>query len=819
MAGVRVAPPRLVVVTAGENSATVEWSASFHAVSGSIDSYRVYSKPSSIADYSACPPTVSELSAGQNCSVKYSFSTDSTEQFSVTIENLATGNHDFIVRAVKNISEADFDPDLHQSSADCESCEVQNIAISDSNENSADPVISPVSSSSGGGGRSISTLTDSETLHSSDSPASTSRTVVTKIFETPNRIDFVVDLDDSLDKEEVSLDISSFGQNKITNPRLIEVGYLEEKEIWQSLKDVQINGAEVIVEIESNAIISVRFFEAEILENIQDSRIETKKAILPTVDGVIPIAVRLKNEVMEIEISPQTKIQDLLGEIFNRVIHPPQIISAPSVKEEDLKIESAVLVGSSRGNIVFDKSVKITLPTKNLRNPKLVFFDEFSGEWLLVRDVISQKFGGEISIDGETISAFVDYFTIFAVASIEGSAIAKLEKKSADWIPTIGEIFRDLSKKHWAYDFIISLKNQKIIDGYPDLTFRPNDSINRAELTKIALSAFPGEDIGELTESFFDVEVGSWFEPFVNKAQKLKIVNGYPDGLFRPANFINRAEALKILVGAAGFQINSTKSQFLDVFADDWFAPFVVFAETGGVIGGYPVGIPAFEFSRKLQIGMNGDDVGVLQFLLSELGFYSGLTSSYFDELTQLALIDFQSANFREGNFQIGVLDEITKSRIYELTQINLLRVAYEFHPNQLITRAEVAKIVSILLDLKKTGHSFDVIAETNFDRWPIFDLSQVEFDASFTDRTTLDLLTSYGLFDEESSVKAQPSEVEIDFTILLIGGGVAFTILLIIMIILLIHYRRLSTFAQDSTEIMQGSLDEKPKSRRDTRQ
>jgi len=128
-AGVRVAPPISVAVTAGQNSATVEWTASPHAVSGSIDSYRIYSKLSTSTDYSDCPPSAEEVAEGKNCSVEYSFSTDASEQFSLAIENLIPENYDFIVRAVKNVGGGDFDSALHESSLDCASCGIQNVAI------------------------------------------------------------------------------------------------------------------------------------------------------------------------------------------------------------------------------------------------------------------------------------------------------------------------------------------------------------------------------------------------------------------------------------------------------------------------------------------------------------------------------------------------------------------------------------------------------------------------------------------------------------------------------------------------------------------
>ncbi|MCF7836410.1 peptidoglycan-binding protein, partial [Candidatus Gracilibacteria bacterium] len=152
--------------------------------------------------------------------------------------------------------------------------------------------------------------------------------------------------------------------------------------------------------------------------------------------------------------------------------------------------------------------------------------------------------------------------------------------------------------------------------------------------------------------------------------------------------------------------------------------------ERKGVVGGYPLEFGKYEFPRELQFGSNGEDVGVLQFLLREMGFYAGKTSFYFGNLTIDSLTKFQEKNLIAGSFRAGVFDEITKNKIYELTEINQSRVVYEFRPANPITRAEVAKIVSILLDLKNQGFSLDAkIHESSSQAKPRFDLTKVEFE------------------------------------------------------------------------------------------
>ena len=106
--------------------------------------------------------------------------------------------------------------------------------------------------------------------------------------------------------------------------------------------------------------------------------------------------------------------------------------------------------------------------------------------------------------------------------------------------------YSDVSSSDWFNNAVSTLSNMGIIDGYPDGSFRPNAGITRAEFAKIAVSFFKdyvGETIGD---RFTDIS-GQWYTTYINLAAELAIVSGYPDGTFRPRNKITRAEAMQIV--------------------------------------------------------------------------------------------------------------------------------------------------------------------------------------------------------------------------------------------------------------------------------
>lgn len=102
-----------------------------------------------------------------------------------------------------------------------------------------------------------------------------------------------------------------------------------------------------------------------------------------------------------------------------------------------------------------------------------------------------------------------------------------------------------------------------IVSGYPDGTFRPDALINRAEFAKIVVRSVFTEDVIEGcmrggASVFPDVSADAWFAPYVCTAKVYGLVQGYPDGAFRPAENISFVEAAKII--SIGMRLNASSS-------------------------------------------------------------------------------------------------------------------------------------------------------------------------------------------------------------------------------------------------------------------
>lgn len=139
--------------------------------------------------------------------------------------------------------------------------------------------------------------------------------------------------------------------------------------------------------------------------------------------------------------------------------------------------------------------------------------------------------------------------------------------------------FPDVPTNHPYHTAINYLKDQNIIDGNPDGTFQPQNTLNRAGLTKIAVLSAELPLTTNLN-CFPDVQENDWFAPYVCTAKEFNIVKGYDDGTFQPSNPINRAEAFKIISESQNvpFQQASSeiaKSNYSDYNSDQWYSKYI----------------------------------------------------------------------------------------------------------------------------------------------------------------------------------------------------------------------------------------------------
>lgn len=122
-------------------------------------------------------------------------------------------------------------------------------------------------------------------------------------------------------------------------------------------------------------------------------------------------------------------------------------------------------------------------------------------------------------------------------------------------IKVLNPLFKDVSQSFWGHPFVTSLAAKGIVLGRPNGTFDPKGLVTRAEFAKmiVLLLGLQEQTIGK-KPLFFDVSSKSWYAPYVYAASHSELINGYPNGQFRPKANITREEMSVIVARVLGLK-------------------------------------------------------------------------------------------------------------------------------------------------------------------------------------------------------------------------------------------------------------------------
>ncbi len=148
--------------------------------------------------------------------------------------------------------------------------------------------------------------------------------------------------------------------------------------------------------------------------------------------------------------------------------------------------------------------------------------------------------------------------------------------------------FSDVPETHKHALAIQTLKDAGMVSGYGDGTFKPDQSVSRAEATAIILKAV-GVTAAKtsLKMPFTDVPEDAWFFPMIQYGVSLGKLKGYEDKTFRPNNPVTLPEALALTVSF--YRVGVKKVDVAPVIYDGldtkaWYAKQAQFAKNKNLI-------------------------------------------------------------------------------------------------------------------------------------------------------------------------------------------------------------------------------------------
>lgn len=101
----------------------------------------------------------------------------------------------------------------------------------------------------------------------------------------------------------------------------------------------------------------------------------------------------------------------------------------------------------------------------------------------------------------------------------------------------------------------------------------------------LLISPAPGQSV-TAAPTFSDVAEDAWYAPYVAELAGRGAMDGYPDGTFRPAEVVTRAQAVKLLYALSGSTPVNYPLPFPDVAEEQWYTEAVRWAAAQGIVTG-----------------------------------------------------------------------------------------------------------------------------------------------------------------------------------------------------------------------------------------
>ena len=113
-------------------------------------------------------------------------------------------------------------------------------------------------------------------------------------------------------------------------------------------------------------------------------------------------------------------------------------------------------------------------------------------------------------------------------------------------------VLKDMPAGHWAREEVSYLINRQIINGFPDGTFRPQQAVTRAEISVMLAKAL-GLSAGPAFPNINDVNPDNWAFSGIAAVNQARLMVGYQDGSFRANRPLTRLELVQVIMAALNY--------------------------------------------------------------------------------------------------------------------------------------------------------------------------------------------------------------------------------------------------------------------------
>ncbi len=281
--------------------------------------------------------------------------------------------------------------------------------------------------------------------------------------------------------------------------------------------------------------------------------------------------------------------------------------------------------------------------------------------------------------------------------------------------PARAASFSDVGAGDWFYQAVGELSDAGVINGFSDGTFRPYQTVTRAQFAAMvarALAVPAGSAV-----PFTDVYSSDWFFGAVSGLHNLGLVSGTSATTFSPQGAMERQQAASLIIRSVGYRLqqepieglgldlaeeetaawlqgfkdrsfiapvhrpavaNAFRLNIVSGYEDERFYPIITLtrAQAAGIIhqglyrslvvrGAPPEPVSAEESYPSQRVGSTGPLVSMLETKLAALGYQPGVVDGVFDQKTREAVIAFQKVErlSRDGVAGAEVWNRLSSAR------------------------------------------------------------------------------------------------------------------------------------------------------------
>ncbi|MGM9551819.1 MAG: S-layer homology domain-containing protein [Clostridia bacterium] len=281
-------------------------------------------------------------------------------------------------------------------------------------------------------------------------------------------------------------------------------------------------------------------------------------------------------------------------------------------------------------------------------------------------------------------------------------------------------LYSDVNSNHWAFEAISFATEKKWFNGYSDGTFCPNNTISRAEATKVLVSLLE-RDVKKISDtSYSDVFVTDWYAPYIEAGKDL-FLNVKDGGKFKPNTPISREETVYALVRGMKFNISveyvdqSMLEKFTDAKEiDDSIKPYFTIAMQKKLISGYSDG------TVKAKDSLTRAEFATL--------LYRAYRISQGKGIDQIEMTNDEAKSYEESyeDYELTDSSEIAFRKAV-VTLVNEIRNDYGL--NQLSENPDLAKVAQMKAEDMQNNDYFDHQSPTYgspFDMMDEFGISYI---------------------------------------------------------------------------------------------